>query len=157
MVYEDRVGSTFRNSSNELQGTLLGSIFGLMAALACQRSDLAVGLVLSLWVFAVTYARGNPRTAHVGTVAAANAAIVLLGDNDPAGSVIRIEQSCIGIAILVGVSFLLWPLDTAALVMVCLQRVCMSRTALCDAVLVVVMLSRLSTRRMSCAASPWAN
>lgn len=80
-----------------------------------QNSKLAVGLVLSWWVFFCTYARGNPDTAHAGTAASIVAAIVMLGQGGSqaainSANVTRIEQNCIGVrpCPLVSMSAVLW-------------------------------------------------
>lgn len=113
-VFMSASGQSVRQAMLRVGGTVAGSVYALLLVIAAKGDVLAIAVGLTLWASLLAPFRASQRNSYAGAVAAFTAAIVAVADREEGGSisdvaVSRMLQNCVGAAIFLGVTHIVWP------------------------------------------------
>eukprot|EP01065_Artemidia_motanka_P010725 TRINITY_DN1573_c0_g1_i1.p1 TRINITY_DN1573_c0_g1~~TRINITY_DN1573_c0_g1_i1.p1 ORF type:complete len:1060 (+),score=292.52 TRINITY_DN1573_c0_g1_i1:49-3180(+) len=115
-IFTENVGSSLNTGMLRIGGTLLGSLYGLYAAILLGRSDTGFAISLAAWVALVSLFRGAAQ-GYLALCAAFTAPIIMVGtmtgakdDQDVKEYAMqRIQTNTLGVLIFVVVENVIWP------------------------------------------------
>lgn len=114
-------GGSFKVATLRAQGTVAGSIYGLLVVLATKNSPFLRLIALIPWVILTSFLRQSKLYGFAGAVSAFTGAVVILArtnkdSTDEAFTVIRIVEAFVGMASFIIVEMLIMPRRAASIV-----------------------------------------